>query len=288
MENSLVSIILPVYNGSRFLKQSIDSVLSQTYTNFELIIVDDFSTDETPSIIKEYIKKDNRIRSIRHSKNMYLPQALNTGFEIAKGEYFTWTSDDNIYKPNAIECLVKILLQNNNIDIVYGNETGIDDNGNFVQGYKMDIPEVIPIMSCIGGYFMFRRNVYFEVGGYEKEWFLVEDWQFWLKSYNLGFKFLKIDDNNYLYRYSSVALTSTRKVDINIKAIELSMTNLLVSREKYSKQIIMRAYLKNIRRCWIINNKEKAYENLRLAKLVDSEAIKYLNVELVKWLEVKG
>lgn len=87
MNQHLVSIVLPVYNGARFLCQSVDSILSQTYTNFELIIVDDCSTDETPGIIEEYARKDRRVRTIRHSQNQYLPQALNTGFDAAKGVF---------------------------------------------------------------------------------------------------------------------------------------------------------------------------------------------------------
>lgn len=286
MEKDLVSIILPVYNGSRFLEQSIKSILAQSYSKFELIIVDDCSTDKTPEIIEKYVKMDSRIQTARHERNLYLPQALNTGFQMAKGEYFTWTSDDNLYKPKAIECLVKVFNDEKSVDVVYGNESGIDDEGNPVEAYEMDSPEIIPIMSCIGGYFMFKSNVYFEVGGYEKEYFLVEDWQFWLKAYNQGFKFRKIEENHYLYRYGTESLTGTRKNDINIKAISLSMENLEKNSGKYSSQIVMRAYLKNIRRCWIIGNKEKGYQNLDLALKANGNAVKYLNPELAEWLEV--
>lgn len=279
--------MLPVYNGSRFLSQSIDSVILQTYTNFELIIVDDCSTDETPGIIAEYVNSDNRIRTIRHSQNQHLPQALNTGFNAAKGDFFTWTSDDNIYKPNAIEHLVELLSQDTKMDIVYGNETSIDEAGNLIQGYEIDIPETIPILSCIGGYFMFRKHVYFDIGGYESEWFLVEDWQFWLKAYNAGLKFMKTEESNYLYRHSRTSLTATKQQLIVAKAIELSLRNLDFNKSRYSDTIVMRAYLKNIRRCQIVNDKNKAYECLSLAQAIKSDAIKYLNPELVIWLEGK-
>ncbi|MEI7028314.1 glycosyltransferase family 2 protein [Paenibacillus sp. y28] len=287
MRNYLVSIILPVYNGARFLRQSIDSVMSQTHENFELIIVDDCSTDESPEIIAEYVNKDIRIRTIRHSQNQYLPQALNTGFQAALGDYFTWTSDDNIYKPNAIAHFVTMLSSDTEADVVYGNEAAIDEAGNAIPGYEMDTPEVIPILSCIGGYFMFKKQVYFDVGGYESEWFLVEDWQFWLKAYNAGYKFVKTEECNYLYRHSTTSLTATKQQLIVAKAIELSLRNLVTNRSKYSDIIVMRAYLKNIRRCQIVNDRDKAYECLDLAQSIRSDAINYLNSELVNWLEGK-
>src|SRR5688572_20908989 len=103
---AMVSIVLPTFNGSRYLAESIESCLAQTYRAWELIIVDDCSTDETPSIIKSFEARDSRIRSIRNQKNLKLPGSLNAGFAEAKGALFTWTSDDNLYRPNALEVMV--------------------------------------------------------------------------------------------------------------------------------------------------------------------------------------
>jgi glycosyltransferase involved in cell wall biosynthesis len=99
----LVSIILPTYNGSQYLSEAIESCLHQTYENWELILVDDCSTDATPQIIGRYVGRDPRIRSIRHASNKKLPEALNTGHAAAQGEYLMWTSDDNRLLPAAIE-----------------------------------------------------------------------------------------------------------------------------------------------------------------------------------------
>src|SRR5262245_43666619 len=111
MDSPLVSIVLPTYNGSRFIQKSIESCLHQTYRRIELIIVNDCSTDETPAIIEEYAKGDSRVRIIHNATNQKLPLSLNIGFAAAKGEYFTWTSDDNYYAPNAIEKMVDVLQQ---------------------------------------------------------------------------------------------------------------------------------------------------------------------------------
>ena len=105
----LVSIVLPTYNGYRFLEKSICSILNQSHSNWELIIVDDASTDESPEIIDKYVLADKRIRSIRHETNRKIPAALNTGFTQAEGVYLTWTSDDNCYKPDALVNMVDYL-----------------------------------------------------------------------------------------------------------------------------------------------------------------------------------
>ena len=95
----LVSIVLPVYNGEEYLEKSIESVLRQTYENFEFIIVNDGSTDHTKEIVDKYALIDNRIRVI-HKQNEKLPKTLSRGFSEARGEFFTWTSADNIMEKN--------------------------------------------------------------------------------------------------------------------------------------------------------------------------------------------
>src|SRR5574341_765066 len=102
-----VSIVLPTYNGARYLRQSIESCLNQTYKHIELIIVDDGSKDSTPEIVESY--NDPRIKYIKHKKNRGLPNALNTGFANTTGEYLTWTSDDNLYLPQTIEKMVAFI-----------------------------------------------------------------------------------------------------------------------------------------------------------------------------------
>ena len=102
--HDLVSIILPTYNGAKYLCQSISSCLLQSHENIELIIVVDGSTDETIEILKQI--DDSRLRIIIHEKNRGLPASLNTGLKAAKGDFLSWTSDDNIYMGYAIEVLL--------------------------------------------------------------------------------------------------------------------------------------------------------------------------------------
>src|ERR1043165_1952652 len=96
-DNPVISIVLPSFNGSTYLSKSIDSCLSQTYSNLELILVDDASTDDTPRIMQQYAAQDSRVRVLQNATNRKLPASLNIGFRAARGRYLTWTSDDNLY-----------------------------------------------------------------------------------------------------------------------------------------------------------------------------------------------
>ena len=102
---SLISIVLPIYNGEKYMRKSIDSVLAQTYANWELLIIDDGSTDNTAIIAQEYAANDSRIRYYKNPENMRLPKTLNRGFSLAGGDFLTWTSDDNYYYPTALETM---------------------------------------------------------------------------------------------------------------------------------------------------------------------------------------
>ena len=117
-ETKLVSIILPTYNGEKYIKDSIESCLCQTYRNIELIIVNDCSTDGTLDLIKKYAAKDRRVRIIENQKNLKLPASLNEGFKASSGDLLTWTSDDNMFRENAIERMVDMLSEKS-ADFIY-------------------------------------------------------------------------------------------------------------------------------------------------------------------------
>jgi glycosyltransferase involved in cell wall biosynthesis len=127
MSDPLVSIVLPTFNGSRYINDSIHSCVEQTYTNWELIIVDDHSNDSTPQIIAEWTRKDPRIRSIRNPNNLRLPASLNRGFAEASGTYLTWTSDDNLYRFSALQRMVTFLEGNLDYGLVYTDFSEIDE-----------------------------------------------------------------------------------------------------------------------------------------------------------------
>jgi glycosyltransferase involved in cell wall biosynthesis len=114
-----ISVVIPTYNQQMYLKEAIDSVLSQTFRDFELIIVNDGSTDDTEKIILSY--SDPRIKYIKKEKNEGIGEALNSGFAIASAKYETWQSSDNGFYPKALEELYKFLEGNISVDYAYAN-----------------------------------------------------------------------------------------------------------------------------------------------------------------------
>lgn len=113
MINNLVSIITPTYNSKRFIKETIDSVISQTCTNWELIIVDDHSSDNSAEYIKKLIKNDARIRFFVLEQNMGAAEARNKALEIAKGKYIAFLDSDDIWLSNKLEQQLNFMQKNN-------------------------------------------------------------------------------------------------------------------------------------------------------------------------------
>lgn len=120
--DKLVSIVSPCYNGESYLENYLDSVLTQTYLQIELILVDDASTDNTKIIVNNYIpkfkKKGYSLIYLHQEVNQGQAAAINRGLKVFTGDYFTWMDSDDIYYPNAIEHKVDYLENNPNIDIV--------------------------------------------------------------------------------------------------------------------------------------------------------------------------
>lgn len=201
-----VSIILPTYNGARYLEQSLDSCLKQTYANIELIIVDDASTDTTPGILSSY--SDPRLKVIRHKRNMRLPAALNTGFAHASGEYLTWTSDDNYYAPDAIATLAQYLTEHPEVGFVYSAAWIINAAGETIGLRESGPPEDLQKYNCVGPCFMYRQQVRDVIGSYNTKKVLSEDYEYWVRI-SKRFHMAYLEQPLYYYRHHSQSLTTT-------------------------------------------------------------------------------
>jgi glycosyltransferase involved in cell wall biosynthesis len=216
MQQPLVSIVLPTYNGERYIRKSIESCLNQSFKDFELIIVNDCSTDTTPAIINEYMEKDQRVKVINNPFNRKLPLSLNLGFELAKGRYFTWTSDDNYYSHNALEVMVNALEKDQTKDLVYADYTLIDGN-DVITGERTfnDINNSFNKWLGCGACFLYKREVHAQNKGYRPEAFLIEDYDFFVRAY-LDFNFSYLNTPAlYYYREHSSSLTATQNTFIN-------------------------------------------------------------------------
>ncbi len=207
-----VSIVLPTYNGERWLKESLESIINQTYKDWELIIVDDCSDDNTLIIAKHYQNIYEKVKVIHNSENKQLPASLNIGFRKTLGEYLTWTSDDNMYEPTAIEEMVCYLDENPDKMMVCTAMKDIDEDGNIVAERREYSDELMYYNDYVGASFMYRRKILDEVGEYDETLFCVEDYEYWFRILNKYKTIGRIDKVLYIDRLHGQSL-STQKRD---------------------------------------------------------------------------
>lgn len=234
----MISIVLPVYNGERFLKESIESILAQSYRNFELIIVNDCSTDNTSSIIEEYQRQDSRIKIIHNESNQKLPKSLNIGFANAIGKYFTWTSDDNIMLPDALEELLHC-LECKNADLAFSRCFFIDAKGDTFGKtpiYK-DLDEIY-YNNIINASFLYKKEVHEELKGYDPDKILIEDYDFWIRAYR-RFSFTFCPKLLYKIRWHENNLGVLQKEKVRLSKINLLKDNLHYLKEPQHVDKIM-------------------------------------------------
>ncbi|AVH67145.1 glycosyl transferase [Nostoc sp. 'Peltigera membranacea cyanobiont' 213] len=134
-----LSIGLPVYNGEKFIKEAIDSLLAQTFEDFELIISDNASTDKTEEICRAYAEKDKRICYYRNDKNIGCARNFNRVFKLSSGEYFKWAAYDDLHAPDFIKKCVEVLDKDPSIILCHSHTYFIDEEGSFLQNYNIKL-----------------------------------------------------------------------------------------------------------------------------------------------------
>lgn len=135
-KNPRVGIGLPVYNGEKYLVQAIESILAQTYTDFELIISDNASSDRTKEICQAYAADDQRIRYYRNERNLGAAPNFNRVFELSSSEYFKWAAYDDIIAPEFLSRCVEALDENPIVVLCVPRSTIIDENGEVLGDYN--------------------------------------------------------------------------------------------------------------------------------------------------------
>jgi glycosyltransferase involved in cell wall biosynthesis len=123
-----LSIGLPVYNGERFLAQALDSLLAQTFQDFEIIISDNASTDRTSEICRDYAQADRRVRYVRNERNLGAIANFNRVFELSPGSLFKWAAHDDLYHERYLESCVRLLDESPDVVLAHSNTAFIDEN----------------------------------------------------------------------------------------------------------------------------------------------------------------
>lgn len=247
-----VSIILPTYNGAKYLSDSIESIINQTFADWELIIVNDCSTDNTLEIIQKFADNDKRIKIINNPVNKKLPASLNVGFSYAKGQYFTWTSDDNLYKPEALKKMVQYLDLHPQADLISMNSDYIDENGNYQHNFAdlfayERVAANLLQHNNVGAAFMYRKEIADKVGLYDDFTFCAEDYDYWCRIALAG-NIEYTDDNIYQYRINFQSLSATKRAQVVEKTyyVQKKYMEAFFAKFKYSMKdrILVHKHLK--------------------------------------------
>lgn len=234
-----VSAVLPTRNGSPYIDRAIESVVEQTFADWELIVVDDASTDDTPAKIDAWATRDERILAVHLTENRKLPGALNEGFRLAKGDLLTWTSDDNWYAPEAFAKMAGVLETRPRVDVVYTAMTEVDQAGSPTGTPRALAPEELAVTNCVGACFLYRRSVHETLDGYREDLFLAEDYDFWLRA-SLDFRLEPLDELLYFYRKHSGSLTEQQAAAI-ARATERAVEDWIKQTDRVSRKTRGRA-----------------------------------------------
>jgi len=208
-----VSVVMPVYNSEAFLGEAIESILSQTFTDFEFVIVDDGSTDRSSHIITDYASKDPRIRVHEMPQNSGIVAALNEGVRVAAAPLIARMDADDISLPGRLERQVSFLDQNP-VGLVGSNYIKSTENSRKTTHHPTAPEEVARklLYACCIGHptVMFTRDAFVQAGGYEPSYTGggAEDYDLWLRM-SRNVQLANLPDNLLKYRRHSVSLTAT-------------------------------------------------------------------------------
>lgn len=195
-ETPLVSVVLPVFNGERFVAEAIHSIQAQTLTDWELVIIDDGSHDQSFEICRDIANQDGRIRVFRNERNLGLARTMNRLVSLARGKYIAIQEQDDVSVPERLAWEVEVLENDKEIGLVSGIAAWLDDEGQVFtyfpgllvreEQYPQDKPEMVKFLyieqcKVVNAACMFRRSIVDEIPGpFDEEAKMSIDWQFFL------------------------------------------------------------------------------------------------------------
>lgn len=253
----LVSIVIPVYNGSNYMREAIDSALAQTYENIEVIVVNDGSRDDgaTELIAKEY---GNRIRYI-YKENGGVSSALNTGIQNMRGEYFSWLSHDDVYTPDKIEKSVSALSEvQGEASVVYCSYVNIDKDSKLMTpfpdtsgkkstlvSWKQMLFDVFSSKSIHGCALLIKKTVFDNVGFFDEDLRYCQDTVMWIRIFAAGYDVVLLPDACVLGRIHGSQLTQTGSAMFRSDCEKISVSVIpLLSKISTPEDNFLLAYMK--------------------------------------------
>lgn len=192
--NPIVSVVLPTFNREKLVARAIKSVINQSYKKWELIIVDDGSTDNTFEVINYYLMSQENIRYLKHA-NRRPPLSLNAGISASCGNYIAILNSDDEYKTDFLLNRINFMNENKDVDLIHG---GVEIVGHPFVKDKNDLSKEIHISECaVGGTFFGKRNVFFELGGFNN--LNYSDDSDFIERAQVRYKIIKVSWPDYIY-----------------------------------------------------------------------------------------
>jgi glycosyltransferase involved in cell wall biosynthesis len=239
----LISVVVPCYNCENYLPETIKSLINQTYQRYEVILVDDFSTDKTPEIAKAASKNDKRFRFFQHRANGGLSSSRNSGIRLAKGEYVCFLDSDDLLAPQSLENRVNALLQAHDKNIVAGvfdQSIPIPENFSGTIESKATKPtkDYVDFISTQGdcpfnaNQPMLKRAILVELGGFPEKYPQAEDWRLWSKAMRAGYIFLAVNFVGSGYRQAAGSMIRRAP----LLHVEKSLGNLFRAHKPYNAE----------------------------------------------------
>lgn len=264
----MVSVVLPTYNREKYFKRSLDSLMTQTYKNFEVIVVDDGSTDGTSNLLKEYQKKFKNLKIVTHEKNLGVSQARNTGNRYAKGKYIAIMDSDDFAMPDFLEKTVDFMEKNSSVTIGIPpkNKYKPDEEDDFLNPttHRVDYP----LYWIVGGnYFsnvgnIFRRDFILKKRiEYNAEYTCGEDYDFWVQMILKGAVVSKIPSDTHL-------IVFRERGGLSSDLVKCRETNAIIQK-KIHKSVDYHSEFYENDRCAVAQKLLKKYPNVFLEQELD-------------------
>ncbi|MDQ7062600.1 MAG: glycosyltransferase [Sulfurimonas sp.] len=239
--NSLISIVIPLYNAEKYISETINSVISQTYQNWELIVVDDCSIDSSVVIVNKFVKNDERIKLIKSITNFGGPaRPRNTGLVNAKGEYVAFLDADDVWHTSKLKKQLDT-LQGSDCDLVHTLANTIDKNSNITGEFQnqrvfkklkyfLSAKSVIYYTNYININSVLMKNDKKMRFNEDKNLVAMEDWKLWMETIYNGKKVVLLEETLLNYRVHTNSI-SNRNSDIGYRKTLYMLSVLLLKRE---------------------------------------------------------
>lgn len=290
---SLVSVIIPTYNCAHFLPDSLGSVLSQTYDFYEIIVVDDGSTDNSKEVLNPFMQK---IKYIKLEQNRGLPAARNVGIQSAQGKYIAFLDADDLWLPEKLQADMEHFDKHPDIGMVYSKQINIDEKGYALDGCpKRRLPYgniFIQLFSeqnfIIASSVVVRKDVFVTTGLFDEQLFNCQDWDMWLRI-AFYFKVAGINKPLVKYRHNPLSLSKNRNNVLKYQKLVIDKTyntfndkEFGISEKLYKKRLASH-YAKTGRYYLRIGNKRLANENFCLSLKYDPLNLRTLRYYFRLW-----